>query len=151
MPWLVLGARRLHWSPSGPTPTWVVFGCGALAYASGHGIHLAANAVNNATPGQTAHLWDETVGHAIWYTGVALVVVALARTMAGHPRPPLVGYLLAVGVGVTWATNSVGTDNLVLQSPGVARRGRLGGVRLASPPRARLTLLVGFVPRRDSW
>jgi uncharacterized membrane protein YagU involved in acid resistance len=51
---------------------WLVFGAGSIAYASGHGIHLAANSVANASPGPTAHLWDEVVGHYIWYVGVAL-------------------------------------------------------------------------------
>ena len=87
-----------------------MFGAGALLYASGHGIHLAANSVNNAVGGETAHLWDETVGHAIWYAGVALVVLALARTMAGRPLPRVIAHLLAVAVGITWATNSVGAD-----------------------------------------
>ena len=39
----------------------------ALAYVDGHGIHLAANAINNEDPigeaGRTAELWDERIGH----------------------------------------------------------------------------------------
>ena len=84
VPWLVLVPAALTVAAAQvDARTWALFGAGALAYASGHGIHLAANSVNNAVGGETAHLWDETVGHAIWYAGVTLVVAALARTMAG--------------------------------------------------------------------
>ena len=111
VPWLVLVPAALTVAAAkADAGTWALFGAGAVAYASGHGIHLAANSVNNAVGGETAHLWDETVGHAIWYAGVALVVAALARTMAGRPRPPLLAHLLALAVGVTWATNAVGAD-----------------------------------------
>ena len=83
-------------------------------YASGHGIHLAANSIGNDSPGQTAHLWDEVVGHHLWYAGVALVTAALAATMAGRKRPTHPGaYLLAVAAGVTWATNAIGGGTVV--------------------------------------
>lgn len=36
---------------------WGVFAVGALAYTQGHGIHLAANSIGNADPGETAYLW----------------------------------------------------------------------------------------------
>ena len=88
VPFLVLGpaAATLHAAGAGAR-TWLVFGIGAVTYATGHGVHLAANSVGNAAPGPTEHLWDEVVGHYIWYTGVALVVAALAMTMSGRPRP----------------------------------------------------------------
>lgn len=144
MPWLVLTPAALTIAASRPdSRTWVVLGAGAIAYASGHGIHLAANSVGNADPGETAHLWDEVVGRAIWYAGVAFVLVALARTMAGRPWPHPVGYLLALAVGLTWATNAVGGGTewfslvvaLAAAAWGLARRRELGVV-----------LLVGFVP-----
>ncbi len=86
-----------------------------MAYAEGHGLHLAANSVGNAAAGETAHLWDELVGHYIWYVGVALVTAALALTMrhrsrATHPA----AYTLAVAAGITWATNAIGSDTLLL-------------------------------------
>jgi hypothetical protein len=55
-----------------------------------------------------AVLWDEPVGHHIWFAGVALVLAALALTMIGKPRPPVLGYVLALTVGLTWASNAVG-------------------------------------------
>ncbi|MBZ5737130.1 hypothetical protein [Nocardioides mangrovi] len=144
VPWLVLvpAALTLRAAPADER-TWWIFGAGALAYASGHGIHLAGNSVGNADPGETAHLWDEVVGHTIWYAGVTLVLVALARTMRGRERPGVVGYLLALAVGLTWASNAVGGGTEVLSllvalaaaAWGWRHRRELGVV-----------LLVGFAP-----
>lgn len=122
---------------------WTLFGIGCVVYATGQGIHLAANSVNNARPGETAHLWDEIVGHLIWYVGTALVLLALARTMPGRPRCGLVGYVLAVAVGLTWASNAVG-GHTVLLSLAVA----LVAVWFGWRHRRGLsrTLLVGFLP-----
>jgi hypothetical protein len=114
VPWLVLApAAATMWSARASAQTWVVFGAGLIAYTSGHGIHLAANSIGNQRPGETAHLWDEVVGHYVWFTGVALVLCALAITMIGRPRPRVVGYLLAVAVGTTWASNAVGGGTVV--------------------------------------
>lgn len=144
VPWLVLApAAWTMVAAETDRRTWLAFGMGALAYANGHGIHLAGNSVANVEPGPTAHLWDEVVGHAIWYAGVALVVGALAATMRGRPRPPWPAYPLALGVGLTWATNALGGGTVV---PALAacvaaavwgwrRRQELGVV-----------LLVGFLP-----
>ncbi|MCW2794634.1 hypothetical protein [Nocardioides sp.] len=88
---------------------YAFFAVGSWLYASGHGIHLAANSIGNAEPGETAHLWDEYVGHYLWYAGVVVVAVGLASTMRGRPRPGWpVAYVLAVAVGATWGTNAVG-------------------------------------------
>ncbi len=98
--------------------TWWVLALGAVAYASGHGIHLAANSISNTASTPTAHLWDEVVGHLLWYAGVALIVAALARTTVGRPRPrgpwP---HTLALAVGLTWATNTLGGEGTA--APGV--------------------------------
>ena len=115
VPWLVLVPAALTLRAArADERTWWVFGAGALAYVSGHGIHLAGNSVANAHPSDTAHLWDEVVGHTIWYAGVAIVLVALARTMVGRDRPGVVGYALAIAVGLTWASNAVGGGTEVL-------------------------------------
>ena len=144
VPWLVLvpAAATVHAAESSRR-TWALLGAGAVAYASGHGIHLAANSVGNADPGQTAHLWDEVVGHYVWFAGVALVLAALASTMRGRPRPPVVGYVLAVGCGLTWATNALGGGTVVfslLVALGAAGAGWVARRELG------LVLLVGFVP-----
>ena len=89
--------------------TYLWFAVGSWLYATGHGIHLAANSIGNVAPGETAHLWDEQVGHWVWYAGVAVVAATLASTLVGREptRNPL-AWLLALGVGVTWGTNSTG-------------------------------------------
>jgi hypothetical protein len=120
-----------------------VFGAGAVTYATGHGIHLAANSVGNADPGPTAHLWDEVVGHDIWYAGVALVVAALAMTMVGRPRPGWIGYLLALAVGATWASNAVGGGTVVTSLAVALAFAGWGWVHRRDLP---VTLLVGFAP-----
>lgn len=144
VPWLVLvpAAAALQAARASPQ-LWWTFGAGGLAYVSGHGIHLAANSVGNADPGPTAHLWDEVVGHYLWYAGASVVLAALALSMLGRPRPPALGYLLAPAVGLTWATNAVGGGTgvfslvvaLAATAFGWTRRRELGGV-----------LLVGFAP-----
>ena len=89
--------------------SYVLFGVGAWLYVSGHGIHLAANSIWNVDPSTTAELWDEYVGHWLWYAGVVVVAAALARTMLGRPRPSNpVAWALALATGATWATNAVG-------------------------------------------
>jgi len=122
VPWLVLlPAAATVRAARAPASTWAVLAVGAVAYSSGHGIHLAANSVSNSfAPGEqspTAHLWDEVVGHALWYAGVAILVVALGRTMAGRPRPHPAAHLLAVAVGLTWGSNTLGADGLT--APGL--------------------------------
>jgi hypothetical protein len=144
VPWLVLvpAALTLRAAPA-PERTWWVFGAGALAYASGHGIHLAGNSVGNAHPGDTAHLWDEVVGHALWYAGVALVLVALARTMVGRDRPGWIGYVLALAVGLTWATNALGGGPDLLAAAVALVACVFGWRHRAGLP---VVLLVGFAP-----
>jgi hypothetical protein len=144
VPFLVLApaAMALSVAPASRR-AWVVFGVGAVTYATGHGIHLAANSVGNADPGPTAHLWDEVVGHEIWYAGVALVVAALALTMAGRPRPGWVGYLLALAVGATWASNAVGGGTVVTSLVVALAFAGWGWVHRRD---LTVTLLVGFAP-----
>lgn len=93
--------------------TYAVFVPGALLYAQGQGIHLAANSIGNVDPGSTAHFWDESAGHLVWYAGVAVVTVALARTMADRSAHPA-AYVLAAASGITWASNAVGADLAVV-------------------------------------
>jgi len=109
-PFLVLVPALLALVAARPDrATYAVLVVGALLYTQGHGIHLGANSIGNQAPGPTAHFWDETAGHLIWYAGVAVVVVALARTMTGRQVRP-VAVPLAVLTGVTWASNAVGAD-----------------------------------------
>lgn len=85
---------------------WLIGLVGGALYIQGHGINLAANSISNVRGGQApTHLWDEVVGHWLWYGGVALLVVALARVVTAPERPAAV--LLAVSTGLTWTTNAL--------------------------------------------
>ncbi|MGP4028400.1 hypothetical protein [Actinomadura sp. 3N407] len=105
---LLTAAAALH-TGQADRRSWVVYLIGAITYVEGHGIHLAANSVGNDTPGITVvHLWDEVVGHYVWYAGTALVFAALARTLARRPAPPPHHALVpALAVALTWTTNSL--------------------------------------------
>lgn len=91
--------------------TWTAFWFAAVTYSLGKGLHLAANSVGNDLPGpdpDVVHLWDETVGHYLWYSGVALLVAVLAVALADRrPRGGIGAHLLAGLVGVTHFTNSI--------------------------------------------
>lgn len=144
VPFVVLTPAAMVLREAGSTPSqWVLLGVGCVVYAWGQGMHLSANSLDNASPGPTAHLWDEVVGHLIWYSGAALVLAAVARTMLGRRRPGVVGCVLTLLVGVTWATNAVGggTEWLSLMVAvwavgfGWVHRDGLG-----------VSLLIGFLP-----
>lgn len=90
--------------------TWTLFWLGTVLYTQGHGIHLAANSIGNASAphAQPAYLWDEHVGHYLWYVGFYLVLVAMAVALADRrPRGGAAGHLLALLVGFTNFTNAV--------------------------------------------
>ena len=101
---LPLGAALAVSRP--PAREWLLLLVAALAYTEGHGIHLAANSVSNREPSDVAHLWDEVVGHWVWYSGVVLLAVVVVRGLgrAGVPGGPL-PYALAALAGTTFATN----------------------------------------------
>jgi hypothetical protein len=105
---------------------------GAGVYVQGHGVHLAANSIGNVRGDDPpVHLWDEVLGHWIWYSGVVLLVVALARAVALRVTPAAVA--LAVATGLTWTTNALEGTTAVgslgaavcLSALGVQRRHRL--------------------------
>lgn len=116
---------------------WLLFGGAAILYTQGHGIHLAANSVANAAPGEPAHLWDEVVGHYLWYGGLAGIVAALVLALGDLPRPAVrVSAPLSLLFGFTVFTNSVegGTALFGLATStaflvwGLRRRERLAAV-----------------------
>ncbi len=139
VPFAVLAPAALALAAARPgRRVWVLFGVGAVLYVEGHGIHLAANSVHNIAPGPTAYLWDEVVGHWLWYAGWFLVAAALLAATGDRPLPArpagrALAVLLAVAVGVTVATNAVGGGTVPLAvaaalaaiAHGVRRPGRL--------------------------
>ncbi len=143
LPYLVVGpALAALAAAAADRRSWLIGLTGAVAYASGHGIHLSANSISNESgDGAPAHLWDEVVGHAIWYVGVALLVVALARAV---PLPRIVpaGWLLAACVGATWATNADGADGLALPLQAVALGLTAWGYRTRATGAGRVVLVT---------
>ncbi len=114
-PYAVLTPAALALYTAGaPRRTWAAFLVGAVAYAQGQGMHLAANSIGNVESSEVAHLWDEVVGHYLWYAGVAVVTATLASTMRRRPRPRAVSaYAAAAVAGLTWGTNAVGGGTVV--------------------------------------
>jgi uncharacterized membrane protein YagU involved in acid resistance len=96
---------------------WVVAAIGSVLYVEGHGIHLSANSIGNvAVPDGASkrsvdivHLWDEVVGHYVWYLGLAIVIAACARSVRGRSLGIPTIALVAGGAasGITWATNGL--------------------------------------------
>jgi hypothetical protein len=113
---------------------WILLAATGILYTQGHGIHLAANSIAGVEPSDAAHLWDETVGHWLWYGGLAGIVATLAYALRTVPSSRNRWSLaLALGFGFTIFTNSVegGTAALGLASGiifvawGMQSRGRL--------------------------
>jgi len=111
-PYVVVGAAAGTLRAAGAgTGVWTGFWFGAVLYTSGHGIHLSANSISNALPDphpDVVYLWDETVGHYLWYAGFAVIVAALAVAVADRKvRGGFAAHLLAAVVGFTHFTNSI--------------------------------------------
>ncbi len=75
----------------------------------GHGLHLSANSISYASgPAEPAYLWDEQVGHHLWFVGLALLVVVVVRAVAGAGLAVTRTSLALSGlVGLTWAANVI--------------------------------------------
>lgn len=150
LPWCVVataGAALLAVA----APMQLLGAGGLVAYVQGHGIHLAANSVANRAGGDTAYLWDELVGHAIWYAGLYLVLGALlvGRPVMAPPGP--LRLLLAVAVGVTLCSNAIGGHSVPLAVvacsllAGLAWRRRSGnGIDVLVAALVALGSLVGY-------
>ena len=88
-PFVVLGAAA--WALRGARGVAVVTAlAGAVLYADGHGIHLAANDIRGEEPvgdvQRVAHFWDERFGHIEWHLGwlVLLAAFCLAEDRGGR-------------------------------------------------------------------
>ena len=83
-PFAVLGCAAMVLVRAGAAAgPWVLFGVGAVAFALGKGLHISANSASNVADPVVAeativHLWDEVVSHYVWYSGLFLVVCAMA-------------------------------------------------------------------------
>jgi hypothetical protein len=131
-PWAVVGTALAALAAAGTDRRgWWLALTGAAVYVQGHGVHLAANSIGNERGDlPPIHLWDEVVGHWLWYGGAALLALALLRAVPLPTTPP--GLALALATGLTWTTNGLeGTTAVgsLLAASGLAvaarRRGNL--------------------------
>jgi hypothetical protein len=109
-PYVVVGPALVVLARTGAgRRAWAAALGGALVFTQGHGLHLSSNAISftSGTEGP-AYLWDEQVGHHLWFAGLTLLLVVVAEAV--HPLPMRTGPLalgLAALVGLTWAANVV--------------------------------------------
>jgi hypothetical protein len=109
-PYVVLGPALAALARVGASRrTWGVALLAAITFTQGHGVHLSANSIRHARgPGAPVDLWDERVGHWIWFAGLALLVAVVAwavRLEGARLRPAAVA--LSAVLGLTWAANVV--------------------------------------------
>lgn len=107
VPYAVVGpALAALWAARTDRRGWALALFGSGLYVQGHGLNLAANSIANVRgDAPPTYLWDEVVGHWLWYAGVALLVVALGRAVRVAACPAALA--LAVATGVTWTTNAL--------------------------------------------
>lgn len=109
-PYVVVGPALAALARTGARPAaWVLGLLGGAMFFSGHGLHLSANSIAFATgDADPAYLWDEQVGHHLWFAGLTLLLVVVVRAVDDLPLPdgPW-AEALAVLVGLTWAANVV--------------------------------------------
>jgi len=88
---------------------WLAALVGAGLFVQGHGLHLSSNSISFASgPQAPAYLWDEQVGHHLWFAGLTVLLVAVVQAVRPVPlRAGPVAVGLALLVGITWAANVV--------------------------------------------
>jgi len=123
-PFTVLGPLLWFLEISKPSrTTWFVAAIGSALYIQGHGMHLSSNSISNATTSHTAavtldviYLWDEVVGHYIWFAGLA-VVLACCAASTERIETPMLPMAIGSGLsGLTWATNGLEGGTAVFSS-----------------------------------
>jgi hypothetical protein len=86
-PFAVLGCAAMVLQRAGADHGhWVLLGVGGIMFALGKGLHISANSVSNVDDlglanASIVHLWDEKASHYVWYTGLFLVLMALALAL----------------------------------------------------------------------
>jgi hypothetical protein len=99
----------------------------AIVYVDGHGIHLAANSIDNLHPtgsaGSTAHFWDERWGHLEWHAGWFALIAALCLAERGRAtsisRRQTVAVLVLLGFSLFTNTVEGGTWPLELAATAI--------------------------------
>jgi hypothetical protein len=108
LPYLLVGSAAMVLLRAGAgRAAWLTLGGGAVVYSQGHGIHLAANSIgNDLGHAHVISLWDEQVGHYLWYLGVAVLVLSV---VLGVERivPTPAAWVLSTLFGLTLTTNAI--------------------------------------------
>jgi hypothetical protein len=117
LPYVLLGlAATVLWRAEATRLPWLVLGVGGVVYTQGHGIHLAANSIGNELGhSPVVTLWDEVLGHYLWYGGFALVVAALVLALPELRVAPT-GWVLACLVALTLSSNAIEGQTVVLSA-----------------------------------
>ena len=147
-PYAVLGSAAMVLLRAGAVRgQWAMLGIGGITFTLGHGLHLAANSVSNVADPAVAeasivHLWDEVVSHWIWYSGLFLVMAAVAWALRDRELP--IGGLdlvVAALVALTLANTYIegGTPWLGMALLGI---GVVTGLRWRPAAVSRLVLVV---------
>lgn len=87
--------------------SWAAALAGSAVFVQGHALHLSANSITYASGDQPpAYLWDEQVGHHLWFAGLVVLLLAVVRAARSVPlrRAPV---SLSLLVGATWAANAI--------------------------------------------
>jgi hypothetical protein len=137
-PFTVLGAAAVVVAQLRP-PRWVcaLALVAGIAYADGHGIHLAANAIRaeglTGEAEDTAYFWDERFGHIEWHAGLLglLVAFALAEQFGRETteRSRLAAALVILLLGFTLFTGTVEGQDWWLVPPAAVAFGAWAVVR----------------------
>lgn len=92
-----------------PRRLWAAALLGCALFVQGHALHLSANSITFASGSAApAYLWDEQVGHHLWFVGLTMLILAVDRAVRELPlRAGPAPTALAALVGITWAANVV--------------------------------------------
>ena len=148
-PYAILGCAAMvllrAWATRGQ---WVLLGVGGITFTLGHGLHLAANSISNVADQVVAgasivHLWDEVVSHWIWYTGLFLVMAAVAwalrdQELAVGAPDMVVAVLVAVTLVNTYIEGATPWLVLIFLAAGL-----IAGLMWRPATVSRLLLVVG--------
>jgi len=148
-PYAILGCAAMvllrAWATRGQ---WVLLGVGGITFTLGHGLHLAANSISNVADQVVAgasivHLWDEVVSHWIWYTGLFLVMAAVAwalrdQELAVGAPDMVVAMLVAVTLVNTYIEGATPWLGLIFLAAGL-----IAGLMWRPATVSRLLLVVG--------
>jgi hypothetical protein len=148
-PFAVLGcAAMVLVAAAASRGQWVLLGVGGVTFTLGHGLHLSANSVSNVADPAVAtasivHLWDEVVSHWIWYTGLFLVMAALAWAVRGRELAvgvvdQVVALLVAITLVNTYIEGGTPWLGLVFLAAALA-----AGLRWRPDGVARLLVVIG--------